>query len=1154
VGEILPSNEPNPCGVSLLPPGDLLDTNMAHLTLFIPPTFSINPSVSLKLSDPSKQVYRVGETVQLKITTTAGEVYQSSETLTTLFKPSVAIFLWVVRPDSSVRYYYLDSTNSLRESSLPTPIVMPSPAVNYTWNLPSIMNDPLQTPAGSYTWKAAIYRSETLSESDLLADGNSINFQFSSDRPSYPSVIAISTPLFVYKPGDQMVIIYSTRKGTTAGQYDLMLRLTSRGTGSDYYFYDDANDTNRWIHSSVRPMQTLVPQDESYQIPTNDMPPISIADDTPSGTFDMKAYFSMPGKNVQVGEAASSTFTLDTPAAPNQCFIATAAFGSGLGPSVMTLRQFRDRVLLRYRLGREFVNLYYRYSPGIAAMILVNPFARKIVRAALRPAVLISQIWMATGITGVILMLGSAMMLLWLLCRRHPRITALILLLIVSFGVAQAAEIRGSVVQSQPFPAPVVGATIALLNTSLQTTSGPDGTFRFSDLPTGTYQIQASAPAYQSTSVQTSLNSLSSMQDVVLPITPTGARTYEYYLSHTSESDVWWTYFAITNSGYTGADVAFVAFDELGNYLGKSSKLTHIEINQQVGGSPSSFFAADVISKAAWYKFTSSAPLEGVEMFGDTIAGTLAAFPLSSPTTQSLYIPHVAVSNWWWTGISVVSGWVRGANVRLDARDGLGNILATGSRIGMLKPGQKSVGFVQSFFGWDYPPATQWLSVQSDGPITGFELFSTRDLKMMAAVPATGKGARRLFFPHILVDSNWWTGIAMLNVGGTPTNVELRAYDINGRNVTTSRAVPLAPSQRTVGMIDSYFDKWPSGVKYVEAISSSDIIAYEVISNPNLNTLAGMAAITETGTELVFPFVESDSNWETSIQFINTSSIRSQATLDAYDASGTKVAEIATNIDAGAAREGTIGALFGQPLSNARFIRLWSDGGALIGYCSFKRLNGQGLTDFPAQLIQTPIDISSFLTVSINPAISTPSISSISPSTPTASSSNQTLTVYGSQFQSGLTVTVGFPGGGSTTLSGSQIQSVTAASFQMIITLNGSGAWTIKVNNPDGGQSNTFSFAVATASPSISSILPASPIHGSGNQTITVYGNSFQSGLTVTAFFPSGGSTALSGSQIQSVTVSSFQMIITLNSTGSWGIRVNNPDDKQSNTLNFNVQ
>jgi hypothetical protein len=73
------------------------------------------------------------------------------------------------------------------------------------------------------------------------------------------------------------------------------------------------------------------------------------------------------------------------------CFIATAAYGSGLAGEVRILSDFRDGYLLTNSLGRNFVRTYYRLSPSVAGFIAEKPLIKFLVRMQLRPWVKIAS-------------------------------------------------------------------------------------------------------------------------------------------------------------------------------------------------------------------------------------------------------------------------------------------------------------------------------------------------------------------------------------------------------------------------------------------------------------------------------------------------------------------------------------------------------------------------------------------------------------------------------------------------------------------------------------------------------------------------------------------------------------------------------------------
>lgn len=93
----------------------------------------------------------------------------------------------------------------------------------------------------------------------------------------------------------------------------------------------------------------------------------------------------------------------------DECFIATAAFGSKFQPSVVLLLHFRDQYLLSNSWGKAFVKFYYKNSPPIATFIAHSEPLKGMVRILLLPVIALAYSVMhpvvGVGVIGVILLL-----------------------------------------------------------------------------------------------------------------------------------------------------------------------------------------------------------------------------------------------------------------------------------------------------------------------------------------------------------------------------------------------------------------------------------------------------------------------------------------------------------------------------------------------------------------------------------------------------------------------------------------------------------------------------------------------------------------------------------------------------------------------------
>ena len=85
----------------------------------------------------------------------------------------------------------------------------------------------------------------------------------------------------------------------------------------------------------------------------------------------------------------------------NNCFIATAAYGTPMAEQVRYLRAFRDQFLLTNEAGRWFVTQYYKFSPPFADYLRQHDDLRAVARTALGPLVGLSRAVVSEGALAV---------------------------------------------------------------------------------------------------------------------------------------------------------------------------------------------------------------------------------------------------------------------------------------------------------------------------------------------------------------------------------------------------------------------------------------------------------------------------------------------------------------------------------------------------------------------------------------------------------------------------------------------------------------------------------------------------------------------------------------------------------------------------------
>jgi uncharacterized protein YxjI len=175
----------------------------------------------------------------------------------------------------------------------------------------------------------------------------------------------------------------------------------------------------------------------------------------------------------------------------------------------------------------------------------------------------------------------------------------------------------------------------------------------------------------------------------------------------------------------------------------------------------------------------------------------------------------------------------------------------------------------------------------------------------------------------------------------------------------------------------------------------------------------------------------------------------------------------------------------------------------------------------------------------------TPSLTSVSPTSFPADANLHTMQLFGSNFQSGDTLTFTFP-------DGTTHPNVRAINFINSNEIDyqfddgsSAGNWSVRVNSPDGtlhSGFDPFTVAAAALTPSLTSVSPTSFPADANLHTMQLFGSNFQSGDTLTFTFPDG----TTHPNVRAINfINSNEIDYQFDdgsSAGNWSVRVNSPD------------
>lgn len=293
--------------------------------------------------------------------------------------------------------------------------------------------------------------------------------------------------------------------------------------------------------------------------------------------------------------------------------------------------------------------------------------------------------------------------------------------------------------------------------------------------------------------------------------------TGNIYIPHIASNSNWWTGISLLNTTSSAKKIA-IEFDN-GNTITRT-----IAGKEHQAFTIKSLFEDNVQPDINSAVIKNGYGIVGLELFGSYDGSGnnyLSGILLKDDTKNTIYYPHIPSNSNWWTGIVAYNPSDSNCTLKLTPYKNDGTVLAPQT---ILLDGYKK--YIATVPNLNLPVGTAWFSVKATNPIAGFELFGTKNGKLLGGYAGGGGSGTDGIFAKIEKNSGW-TGIALINIEESAATVTMTALDDGGNSIAT-KTLNIGAYSKVVGLAQTLFAQNINNATYISYSSNKNVVGFQL--------------------------------------------------------------------------------------------------------------------------------------------------------------------------------------------------------------------------------------------------------------------------------------------------------------------------------------